>query len=1074
MDAPTLTSDSRKGTDLMVSDLPPPHGANVPYKRYNRVTFRWPSVHVLGAFGAASIVSAVIVAALFLVIAGGKAQAQVPGFCERTTAVRDAIMAELGFFADPQFGESLDDFCGDVTAAELRDYLGPLTLRDIQTMKVGDFDGLTSLSGITFERAQFTELPTGLFGDLASAEYLDFTNNRLRRIRAGTFDGLTAMVDLFLRDNEIEEIEPNAFQPLVNLDNLYIERNRLSTLVTGTFAGLSSLEVLNLQGGTAVSLRIESRVFDDLPALTTLRLHSNSQVELPEDTFVMNPNLQTLELQHNPRMTSLPTRMFAPGSTSLRAIQLANTGVTVLPENLIAAMAELTSLSLPPMLSEWPQGLTLPVGMTGELIITGSPEFTVLPAETLPLGTDGNRILPTGLTSLVLRNIALAPEVLQAIGSHRRAGRGLGTLTLVDNGLTVEQWVQLIEDWCDDDPSCPVWYGPENLLVSAQDLSGWLDSENEQAVQDRHRMAARNLQPTLFSAYSLGMSVDSITTMLSEMPKTIIMELRLGGDDLGGLEIGDETFRFSEFESLSRLWLQDAMIGSELAAKIAGDLPTTLIDLRLSGNAVDEVPIFQMLTGRFRLDLDSNPLQTIPDGALDGLANLWSVDLSDSELGSVPATMFAANEMLEYVYLQFAGLTSLPTGLFDNNPDLKEVYLNNNELTSLPGGAMSFFGNNRKIRILRLHNNMLGLDEEDFAFLMELEGLFIGDLLPAVTPEPTRDPVQRTLTRVLRIEPTITGVTVRDSDRVVLSVNIYGRQDLLANDLEDRVTFQWDAEDAAGEIVGEGREVVYSAPDRAGSYHVTASLSDDQCYGDEDQCRVVFAIEVLRRVVALSPVPSRFYNPEGEIPAVIADETGANYEVFTPESGGSFIGETASLAAAAGVVPNGEIVGLRISEGRKASNEGKTYQRYTIDGNWYEVSAVDASANGVESYAFSGFVEVCIPLPIGQRPKISDLVMVASNADDSLTVLASRVRILETGVRVCGNLSTVPANVAVGSAGAPAPLPTDVPETEDSVLPETGGAGPSSFDVMVLALLIGSGVLTTGLVAIRTRRRRFN
>ena len=48
----------------------------------------------------------------------------------------------------------------------------------------------------------------------------------------------------------------------------------------------------------------------------------------------------------------------------------------------------------------------------------------------------------------------------------------------------------------------------------------------------------------------------------------------------------------------------------------------------------------------------------------------------------------------------------------------------------------------------------------------------------------------------------------------------------------------------------------------------------------------------------------------------------------------------------------------------------------------------------------------------------------------------------------------VPASVAVGSQGAPGPLPTPVPIVEE--LPDTGGESPAAV-VALLALLLGMG-----------------
>ena len=314
---------------------------------------------------------------------------------------------------------------------------------------------------------------------------------------------------------------------------------------------------------------------------------------------------------------------------------------------------------------------------------------------------------------------------------------------------------------------------------------------------------------------------------------------------------------------------------------------------------------------------------------------------------------------------------------------------------------------------------------------------------------------------ISRIEPAIRSVTVSSGDKVRLSVDIYGLQNARDNSLG--ATFGWTQDkDTSREesLEGTGREIVYTAPSSPGTYTVTAALGGGECQPDvEDDrdtaCLADFTVQVRRISRPATKGPP--VNPPGEIPTILTDSDGNQYEVFTPEDGGTFNGDASSLEAGPGVVPNSEIVGLRISEGGTASNEGKTFQRYSLGGNWYEISAVDASNNSVSSYALNDAIEVCIPLPDALRSNISDLAMVAINADDSLTVLSNRVRILASArIQVCGNISSVPSSVALGTSGSPAPLPTEVPDSgEASGLPETGGAGPSSPIVVFWILIVG-------------------
>ncbi len=325
---------------------------------------------------------------------------------------------------------------------------------------------------------------------------------------------------------------------------------------------------------------------------------------------------------------------------------------------------------------------------------------------------------------------------------------------------------------------------------------------------------------------------------------------------------------------------------------------------------------------------------------------------------------------------------------------------------------------------------------------------------------------------ISRIESTIRSVNVSGGDSVRLRVDIYGAQDIKDDKLAEGIGFLWSDGDAGGSFEGNGREVVYTAPSVPGTYLITVAAPFSACRApatDEIRCEDTFEIRVRRPSVAIEPTPEP-RNPEGEIPTILVDSDGGQYEVFTPESGGAFAGDASSLEAGPGVVPNGEIIGLRISESGSASNEGKIHQRYTLGGNWYAISAVDASGESTSSYRLNGGVEVCVPLPVELSTNISDLALVAINTDDSLTVLSSRVRISATATNVCGNISSVPANVAVGSAGSPAPLPTAVPEPTPET-PDTGGVAPSSTTALILTMLFGLVGLVVGVAVIRSRRR---
>ncbi len=323
---------------------------------------------------------------------------------------------------------------------------------------------------------------------------------------------------------------------------------------------------------------------------------------------------------------------------------------------------------------------------------------------------------------------------------------------------------------------------------------------------------------------------------------------------------------------------------------------------------------------------------------------------------------------------------------------------------------------------------------------------------------------------VSRIEPTIRSVTVSAGDEVTLSVDVYGLQNAKDNSLGSE--FEWSVDGTADADLGSTREIDYTAPSSPGTYTVTAMLGGGQCQPEEEEmresaCSASITVRV-RRPSAPVDEDEDPVNPPGPIPTILTDSDGNQYEVFTPVDGGTFTGENYSISGGAGVIPNGEVIGIRMSDEGAASNVGMTHQRYTIGGNMYAISAVDSSEAPISSYVLSDAATVCVPLPAELRTNISDVALVVINSDDSLTILAGTVNVSPPAT-VCGSLSSLPAKVAVGAAGAPAPIPTPVPEPTPEP-PATGGAAPASGGVL-WALVLGLAVATLGSILVMARRR---
>ena len=326
--------------------------------------------------------------------------------------------------------------------------------------------------------------------------------------------------------------------------------------------------------------------------------------------------------------------------------------------------------------------------------------------------------------------------------------------------------------------------------------------------------------------------------------------------------------------------------------------------------------------------------------------------------------------------------------------------------------------------------------------------------------------------RINRLAPSISKVTVRGGDTIRLGVVPYGRQNIADDALIDGKTgVIWTVDEGSGRFAeadpsldidtfANDRVVEFTAPESPGTYTIHATLASCGDSTGED-CRASFTVVVRRSSPAPEPTVAPT-NPSGDIPSILVGDDGAQYEVFTPEEGGSFVGEDFSIVIPPAAVSNGEFIGVRIAEAGPASNVGMTLHRYTLGGNRYSILALDQSSAEVSSYILDSPGELCLPMPVEFRGNIRDIALVAIHPDDTLTILSARLKIGGPSLRVCGSLSELPATVSVGTAGSPAALPTAMPEQPDSEqLPETGGYVPDvAFWTMLLIFIMG--LITVG------------
>ena len=239
----------------------------------------------------------IVIVAVILLIYGpqgtvhGQQQNDAPEFTpvsDRTQQVRDTIVALVPGV----------DSANDVTAEHLA-LITNLNLSDqnIAALKVGDFDGLSSLNSLALYKNTLSRLPADIFSGLSSLNRLDLGSNRLSGLPADIFSELSSLNWLSLSFNQLSSLPADAFSGLSSLNTLNLSYNKLSSLSADIFSGLSSLNTLNLSSNQLSSLSAD--IFSGLSSLNWLGLSFNQLSNLPAGIFSGLSSLRSFYLGDN-------------------------------------------------------------------------------------------------------------------------------------------------------------------------------------------------------------------------------------------------------------------------------------------------------------------------------------------------------------------------------------------------------------------------------------------------------------------------------------------------------------------------------------------------------------------------------------------------------------------------------------------------------------------------------------------------------------------------------------------------------------------------------------------------------
>ncbi|MDA7972746.1 MAG: leucine-rich repeat domain-containing protein, partial [Gammaproteobacteria bacterium] len=636
------------------------------------------------------------------------------GICDRTTAVRNAILTRLGR------GLGL---CGTVTDADLMrvEWLGILgrgSSLPIPSFSPNDFKGLVNLETLLLARTTIREWPDGVFSDLTNLHYLSLReNHKLNALPANVFADLPQLQELHLWGNTFTSLPQNAFAGMTELRvlDLHVDKSvsilghmGIKSLPENAFADLAALEELDLSGNKFAST-LPANVFARLEALKVLRLGDANITALPANLFAGMANLEHLDLSGN-KISDLPANVFA-SQGSLNWLDLSG-------NNNLGAFraASFNGLSLEKLALK---GINNPPGKPGALRLTPGKTLVRAVWEAVPNANYQLHWKPAAAATFapVDRATVVGPALTYDItGLAHTAEYDVRITSLpkraLGSGSATFRWsFSEASATTAREPSAPL-----NLTVRAL-RSGELAVAWETPRADGgsplsgYRLRWKPLAATSFAPSNIVDLPVQLSHDIAGLTNDMNYEVQVAAVNLAGVG------RYTDAEQgipLNGICDRTEQVYKAVVEQRSHDgcSQVTAADLAaittlglfnksitsLSANA------FAGMTNLQNLHLNQNAIASLPAGVFSGLGNLRTLSLNQNQIASLPANVFVGLANLDRLRLGSNRLTALPANRFKDLAKLTSLELENNRIADLQVNAFAGLG---KVTVLNLQNNSL-------------------------------------------------------------------------------------------------------------------------------------------------------------------------------------------------------------------------------------------------------------------------------------------------------------------------------------------------------------------------------
>ena len=505
---------------------------------------------------------------------------QIINICNRTPHVRDFILLGLG--AD-DCANILDT---DLARAKVIDTSGPNLALD--SLKSGDFSGLTGVRSLKIGLSQLSTLPYGIFADLPALIDIQMRYSGLRRLPDGMFAGLhNELTKLDLRDQVVNPL------PLpLSLEKVG-ESGFKAVARTGAPFGMSvpvTVENGTIESG-ATTVRIPVGAVESAVATVVRTPGTLGAVTADIGTLPGLPGgHQGYALQRADALPLevLPTNNHAPVFTSAEFFAVDENETTV---GMVVATDEDASDEVSYAITGGADMDQFQIDATTDVL-----SFTTAPNYEAPADADLNNEYIVTVTA--------------TSGTGVRELMAVQTITVTVNNDSVElcERTEQVRDAI--------------LAKLGETNCGNVGSEELATVSG-----------------TINLVNKQITSLKSDdfYGLTALTALWLNNNQLESLPEGI----FSGLTALTQLTLYNNQLES-LPAGIFSDLTALRSSLQLQNNQLESLPagIFSGLTALTGISLHNNQLESLPAGIFSGLTALTGISLYNNQLNSLPAGIF--------------------------------------------------------------------------------------------------------------------------------------------------------------------------------------------------------------------------------------------------------------------------------------------------------------------------------------------------------------------------------------------------------------------------------------------------